>query len=165
MRYVDHNQSISSRTRPLIDVLQDLNFTGGVAHVIDTVLTVPQNISATLVASNLTALAGAATAANLVDTLQSARDLTIFAPSNAAFQNIGSVLANASVETLTGVLGYHVVNGTVAYSSTLSNTTVRSLTGQEIRITVNNGSIFVNSAKVVNPDVLVANGVVHVIDK
>ncbi|KAI9882225.1 MAG: hypothetical protein M1823_006027 [Watsoniomyces obsoletus] len=159
------NVNITSGLKAMSMVTRaDLNFTGGVVHVIDSVLTVPQNISTTLVASNLTALAGAATAANLVGALESARDLTIFAPSNAAFQNIGSILANASIETLTGVLGYHVVNGTVAYSSTLSNTTVRSLTGQEIRITIANGTVFVNSAKVILADVLVANGVVHVID-
>lgn len=151
-------KSISSVTKA------DLNFTGGVVHVIDNVLTIPQNVSTTAVASNLTALAGALTSANLVGALDSARDLTIFAPNNAAFQNIGSAVGNLTTEQLTSVLGYHVVNGTVAYSSTLSNTTVRSSTGQELRITVVGGNVFVNSARVVLADVLVANGVVHVID-
>lgn len=39
------------------------------------------------------------------------------------------------------------------------------MNGGQLTITVNNGSVFVNSARVVLPDVLVANGVVHVIDK
>lgn len=51
-----------------------------------------------------------------------------------------------------------LVNGTVGYSSTLMN-------GMNLTITVSNGSVFVNSAKVVAPDVLVSNGVVLVIDK
>jgi hypothetical protein len=43
-------------------------FTGGVLHIIDTVLTIPESDSATAVAANLTALAGALTQANLVST-------------------------------------------------------------------------------------------------
>ena len=39
------------------------------------------------------------------------------------------------------------------------------MSGGNVTITVTNGSYFVNSAKVILPDVLVANGVVHVIDK
>jgi hypothetical protein len=36
--------------------------------------------------------------------------------------------------------------------------------GENVTITVENGTVFVNSAKVITPNVLVANGVVHVID-
>jgi len=41
---------------------------------------------------------------------------------------------------------------------------LKSMAGMNLTITMNNGTIFVNSAKVVTPDVLVANGVIHVID-
>lgn len=41
---------------------------------------------------------------------------------------------------------------------------LKSMGGMNLTITINNGSVFVNSAKVVTPDVLVSNGVVHVID-
>jgi uncharacterized surface protein with fasciclin (FAS1) repeats len=59
-----------------------------------------------------------------------------------------------------------VINGTVAYSSDLVNgTKIQALNGETLTITTNNGTIYVNSAKVVTPDVLVANGVVHVINK
>lgn len=133
-------------------------------HVIDGVLTLPENVTATAQAANLTALAGAIQALNLTSTLDGLSDVTIFAPSNAAFQSISSVLSNASTDDLTSVLSYHVINGTVAYSPTLANTTVTTLGGQNLTISVINGTIFVNSARVINPDVLVANGVVHVID-
>lgn len=69
------------------------------------------------------------------------------------------------MENLTSILTYHVVNGTVAYSSMLENDmTVPSLAGGELRISVEGTDIFVNSAKVLIPNVLVANGVIHVID-
>jgi len=37
--------------------------------------------------------------------------------------------------------------------------------GTDLTITLQDGDIYVNSAKVIKPDLIVANGVVHVIDK
>lgn len=143
----------------------DITFTGGVIHVIDNVLTLPQNISTTAVAAGLSAAAGALTTANLVNAVDSTPDLTVFVPNNDAFAAIGSAVGNLTVEQLTGILTYHVVNGSVGYSSTLENgTQLTAMNGGQLTITINNGSVFVNSARVVLPDVLVANGVVHVID-
>ena len=63
------------------------------------------------------------------------------------------------------LINYIVVNGTVGYSSKLmNNTMLKTMAGNNVTITINNGTVFVNSAKVVTPNVLVANGVVHVID-
>ena len=47
----------------------------------------------------------------------------------------------------------------------MNGTMLTSMSGMNLNITISNGSVFVNSAKVVTPDVLVSNGVVHVIDK
>ncbi|KAL9101963.1 MAG: hypothetical protein Q9187_009181, partial [Circinaria calcarea] len=130
------------------------------------VLTVPQNISSTAVAAGLSAAAGALTSANLVEAVDTATDLTVFVPNNAAFAAIGSAVGNLTMEQLTGILTYHVVNGTVGYSSMLTNgTQLTAMNGGQLTVTINNGSVFVNSARVILPDVLVANGVVHVIDK
>ncbi|KAG4434553.1 hypothetical protein IFR05_009969 [Cadophora sp. M221] len=142
----------------------NVNFTGGVVHVIDKVLTVPQSASNTAGALNLTSLAGALTAANLVGTVDGLSDVTIFAPSNDAFQAIGSATANLSVEALSSILTYHVVQGTVGYSSILSNTTLTTVNGGNVTISIIDGAVYVNSARVVVPDVLIAGGVVHVID-
>ncbi|KAK3062432.1 hypothetical protein LTS18_004064 [Coniosporium uncinatum] len=144
---------------------QDLNFTGGVIHVIDSLLTLPQNVTATAVAANLTSLAGALTQTELLQAVNDLSDVTIFAPNNAAFQSIGSALPNLTAEDISSILTYHVVNGTVGYSSTLmDNMTLPTLNGGNVTINIQNGSVFVNGAQVVVPDVLVANGVIHVID-
>lgn len=142
----------------------NLNFTGGTVHIIDHVLNIPQPVGATAVAGNLTTLVSALTTANLVDAVQDLKDITVFAPSNAAFAAIGSAVANLTVAQLAGILEYHVINGTVGYSSTLTNTTLTALDGRPVTIRIENGSVFVNSARVTIPDILVANGVVHVID-
>ena len=110
-------------------------------------------------------MASALNATNLISTVNGLKDVTIFAPSNAAFGAIGSALPGLSTSQLTSILTYHVVVGTVGYSSLLSNTTLTTVNGGNVTITVEDGSVFVNSAKVIIPNILVANGVVHVIDK
>jgi uncharacterized surface protein with fasciclin (FAS1) repeats len=134
--------------------------------VVDSVLTLPVDVLNTTLAANLTSLRGAVNATNLVETVNTTPDVTIFAPSNEAFQAIGSALQNLSTSDLASILAYHVVNGTVGYSPTLSNgTTLTTVNGANLTVTISNGTVFVNSARVVTPNVLVANGVVHVIDK
>ncbi|KAJ9602380.1 hypothetical protein H2200_013235 [Cladophialophora chaetospira] len=141
-----------------------LNFTGGVVHIIDSVLIIPQNVSETAIQANLTGVAGALMSADLVETVDGLTDVTVFAPNNAAFEAIGSALPNLTTEDLTSILTYHVVEGTVGYSTLLGNTSLQTVQGANITITVIDDEVFVNSARVVVADVLVANGVVHVID-
>jgi uncharacterized surface protein with fasciclin (FAS1) repeats len=141
-----------------------LNYTGGVVHIIDDVLIIPQNVSETAIQANLTALAGALTSADLVETVDYLSDVTIFAPNNAAFEAIGSALPNLTTEDLTSILQYHVIQGTVGYSTLLQNGSVQTVQGNNVTIEIVDGDVFVNSARVVVADVLVANGVVHVID-
>ena len=76
-------------------------------HIINQVLTVPANVSTTVVDAGLSDAAGALMQANLADAVDSAKDLTIFAPNNAAFQAIGSALPNLTVQQLAGILQYH----------------------------------------------------------
>ncbi|KAH8732590.1 FAS1 domain-containing protein [Phaeosphaeriaceae sp. PMI808] len=142
----------------------DVNFTGGVIHIIDRVLTLPVSVSDTLTAAGLSSLRGALNATNLTSAVKNTPNLTIFAPNNAALQSIGSGLANLKPEQITDVLQYHVVSG-LGYSSTLRNGTVlTALNGKNLTVTINGGRVFVNNARVVTADVLVANGVVHIID-
>jgi uncharacterized surface protein with fasciclin (FAS1) repeats len=102
--------------------------------------------------------------ANLTQDVGSLKDITIFAPNNDAFAAIGSLAATLSMTDLTNILKYHVVDS-VAYSTDLTNTTLKAADGTELKITVANGTVFVNSAKVVEADLLVSNGVVHVLDQ
>lgn len=72
--------------------------------MIDTVLTLPMNVSTTAIAANLTAAAGALTATDLVDTVDTAQSITIFVPNNEAFQAIGNLLPTLSNEALMDIL-------------------------------------------------------------
>ena len=91
----------------LTSISQNINFTGGVIHVIDTVLTIPQTIAATAEAAGLSAAAGALTQTNLVDAVDNLMDVTVFVPNNAAFQAIGSAVGNLTMAQLSSILEYH----------------------------------------------------------
>ncbi|TKX22526.1 fasciclin domain-containing protein 4 [Elsinoe australis] len=147
-------------------VQADVNFTGGVIHIIDQVLTLPANITVTATAAGLSSLAGALIQTELLETVNEADNITVFAPSNAAFQNIASVLSNATRETITSVLTYHVVNSSVIFSTDLRDgAQVPTLNGGSLTINQEGDNFFVNGALISTPNVLVENGVVHVIDQ
>ncbi|KAI0095911.1 Fasciclin-domain-containing protein [Daldinia grandis] len=146
-------------------VTPNVNFTGGTIHIINRLLVIPQNVTETLSNANLTAAEGAINTANLTDSIIDTPNITIFAPNNDAFNAIGSITGNLTADQLTNILGYHVVNGSVHYSAGLQNTTLTAVNGEDITITVVNGTVYANSAKITVPDILLENGVVHVVDQ
>jgi uncharacterized surface protein with fasciclin (FAS1) repeats len=141
------------------------NFSAGVVHVVDRFLQLPTNLTDTAVQLDLRSAVGALSAASLAEQSDAMTDMTFFVPTNEAFQAIGSTLATSSPQELARILRYHMVNGTVGYSNMLENGSTLA-TADDIPVTITNGDdgLFVNSARVVVPDVLIANGVMHVID-
>lgn len=93
-------------------------------------------------------------------------DYTIFVPTDAAFEAIGSVLAAADMATLQEVLRYHIIPNNVVFSPSLGNVTVPSLQGADLTFTVlPDGSAWVNNARITFPNTILFNGVAHVIDR
>ncbi|KAL1798854.1 hypothetical protein ACET3X_002891 [Alternaria dauci] len=92
-------------------------------------------------------------------------DFTIFVPTDEAFESIGSVLEAADQTTLQEVLKYHIIPSNVIFSTALGNVTVKSLQGADLVFTVlEDGSAWVNGAKIVYANTILFNGVAHVID-
>lgn len=143
----------------------DVNASNGVIHIVDTVLTIPASVSDTAIAAHLDSLVGALKKVNLVDTVDDLPCATIFAPFDSAFSNASKSISKLSDSQLKEVLKYHVLD-TVQYSSDLSDgSDVENINGDKIHIDKENDTIEVDSAHVLTPDVLVSNGVVHVIDE
>ncbi|EEU33526.1 uncharacterized protein NECHADRAFT_105769 [Fusarium vanettenii 77-13-4] len=91
-------------------------------------------------------------------------DFTVFVSNDAAFESIGSVLEGADLETLKEVLTYHIIDD-VVFSTELANVTLPSLQGANLTFTVaEDGTAWVNGARIVFTNVLLFNGVAHVID-
>jgi transforming growth factor-beta-induced protein len=168
MKMGDKVQIMSGLKETSMVQTADIMFDGGVIHIIDSVLTVPKMPSVSALDSQLTALAGALKKTNLLMAVDMMKDVTIFAPSNVAFQAIGSATGTLTEQELAGILEYHIINGTVGYSTLLSmglaNETIPTLEGPELKIQVTNNKVFVNGAQVEIADVLLSNGVMHVVN-
>ena len=112
-----------------------------------------------------TTLASAVAAADLVGTLQGDGPFTVFAPTDAAFDLLpDGLLDGLSVEELTDILLYHVV-GALAMSTDLADgQEITTLLGQDVVVTLTDGTVKINDAEVTIADLEADNGVVHVID-
>ena len=112
-------------------------------------------------------LASLLTAAGLVDTLKGPGPFTVLAPTDAAFAKVPKATLDALAADpakLKAVLLYHVIAGNVPSSEVVKLTSAKTVNGANVAIKVDGGSVFVNNAKVVIPDVMASNGVIHVID-
>jgi len=100
----------------------------------------------------------------LAAAVQGSKDVTIFAPTDAAFAAAAGTIAKLTPEQVSAVLKYHVVKG-VAYSTGLKDgQTFQTLLGQKVKISVGKGGVKVNGVKVIAPDQLVAERYVHLLD-
>lgn len=92
-------------------------------------------------------------------------DLTVFVPNNAAFDRIANIVSGADYATVDAVIGYHILDNNIVFSPSIANTTVTTVQGGQLTLTVlDNGTIFVNNAKVIFPNIIAATGVAHIID-
>lgn len=100
----------------------------------------------------------------------SAQQLTVFAPTNKAFESFlqGQPLPPTCTADVKSILGYHVVTAKVPSGALQENQAVPTLLGRkdELFIGKNDSQITINgSTRVVRPDVFASNGVVHIVDK
>ena len=124
-------------------------------------------VETAVAAGSFTTLAAALEAAGLVEVLQGEGPFTVFAPTDAAFAKLpaGTVEALlADKETLTKILTYHVVAGTVTSDQVVNLSEAKTVAGIMAPIEVKMGSVYVGGAKVITPDVKASNGVIHIID-
>ncbi len=115
----------------------------------------------------LSTLVVAVKQAGLVDTLNSADGITVFAPDNSAFAKIPastlkSVLANKA--ELTKILTYHVVSGRVTPAELASGKPLKTLEGTTVKPAMMGTTYTVNGATVVCGNVQTANATVYILN-
>jgi uncharacterized surface protein with fasciclin (FAS1) repeats len=102
-------------------------------------------------------------------TLSQKGQYTVFAPTDAAFADIGVTGSNcaaaASTPLVTNVLLYHVAKGQRDAADVTSSSQIRMLNGEFTRISASGGAYFVNDSRIIATDVFASNGVIHAIDK
>jgi uncharacterized surface protein with fasciclin (FAS1) repeats len=116
----------------------------------------------------LSTLVTAVGEAGLVDTLNSAEDITVFAPSNDAFAKVPAAQLQALLadkEMLTKVLTYHVVGSPVSPTDLGTAGPFTSLQGAPVEVAGSGEDFTVNGAsKVVCGGVQTANATVYIVD-
>ena len=120
-------------------------------------------------AGTFNTLVAAVKAADLVDTLQQVGPFTVFAPTDTAFAKLPKGAIDALLadnEKLKAVLTYHVVPGNLMASDIISmgEGEVETVNGASLSVTLRDGNVFVDGARVVSANIVASNGVIHVID-
>jgi uncharacterized surface protein with fasciclin (FAS1) repeats len=115
----------------------------------------------------LSTLVAAVKKAGLVDTLNAASNITVFAPDNAAFAKIPSATLNsvlANKAELTKILTYHVVSGRYTPAQLAAGTPLKTLEGATVTPALMGSTYEINSADVVCGNVGTANATVYIIN-
>ncbi len=116
-------------------------------------------------------LVEAVQAADLADTLSADGPITLFAPTNAAFEalpagTLDELLLPENQDALRQILTYHVIDGAVPAADVMTGE-VSSAAGSPISVQVNDatGEVMVNQAMVTEADIQASNGIIHAIDQ
>ncbi len=118
---------------------------------------------------SFTTLVAAVQAAGLVDALKAEGPFTVFAPTDEAFAKLSEgtveeLLKPENIDQLKSILLYHVVEGKFMAADVATLESAPTLSGKDLSLKTDMGSVYVNDAKVVLADVEASNGVIHVVD-
>ncbi len=167
----------------------DIEASNGVIHVIDAVILPETRNLAEIVVATATATEGAefttllaavqaADEAVLAALSNPEAELTVFAPTDAAFAALKEALGEeafngvlADKAALTNILLYHVVDGIVGSDDVAKlladnngEVMVEIFNGKSATVKLMDGAIMIDNAKIVITDIDASNGIIHVID-
>ena len=93
---------------------------------------------------------------------------TLFAPTDAAFARLPVDVTkklHENARLLSMLLNNYIVSGTVAAESLAQLPRLKTLEGRNLSLRFNAGKLLVNNGKIVKPDIVASNGVIHEIDE
>ena len=104
--------------------------------------------------------------AGLTETLKNSGPYTVFVPTDAAFEKLPAGALEALLKDknrLAQVLTYHVIPGKVMIAEVKPGK-VKTMQGNLLTLTSDNGKVTVNDANVIQSDMTADNGVIHEVD-
>lgn len=113
----------------------------------------------------------AADATNLTGLLKQTKNLTVFAPTDAAFAalppgELDKLMLPENKAQLQKLLTYHIINARLDSSKFEgAKGPVPTVAGTTVEIDGSGDHVMINNADLVQADVMATNGIVHVIDK
>lgn len=123
--------------------------------------------------AELSTLSEALTAAELVAVLNQGEQVTIFAPNNTAFgelltkqgvADVAALVEQLSKGTLSNVLQAHVIPDSLPTDLLVAQEYTTLDENKKLTVTLDGSSVFANGAAIITPNILIANGVIHIID-
>ena len=126
-------------------------------------------IEAAKASGQLTTFVKAVDAANLTSVLRTNPNLTVFAPTDAAFAALPAGELDRLMKDPTAlqkVLTYHVINARVDSGKIIgSKGPVKTVEGDSVVLDGSGATAMVDGARITQADVMATNGVLHVVDK
>jgi len=150
----------------------DLQFDNGIVHVMDAVIVLPeeQNTIMDVVENSAdhTILEEAINAAGLFDKYELETSLTLFAPTDAAFNALPTSMLNDLLADPNGSLRdlilYHSLDDRLESTDLTEGLVLTTSSGEELEVFIDGLDIFINEALISVRDVVADNGIVHVMD-
>merc|ERR1712187_108318 len=168
--------SLSDADRKKV-IAADNMASNGVVHIIDGALLPPTSlgdskpniVELAQSVDDLSTLVAAVVAGDLAETLSSPGPFTVFAPTNEAFGalpagTLDTLLKPENKDQLVDILTYHVLPAQVLSTDLEPKQIVKTVEGKDLLVTIYEGDVYANKAKVVGADNLASNGVAHIID-
>ena len=106
--------------------------------------------------------------AGLNDVLSGASPVTVFAPTNEAFQSVPAATLDKLAKDpaqLKALLSYHMIPGNVLAADIKENTTLTTLSGVKLGVSKAGDFVTVDDGMVSQADIKTSNGVIHKIDR
>ncbi len=147
----------------------NINADNGIVHVLNAVVLPSETVVDVAIDNGFTSLTAAVVKAELLPALTNPlATLTVFAPTNTAFNDLATALGTdlagvLASPNLTEILTYHVLATEVTSTQLVNNSNVPTLNGQTVLVTTT-PTVKINESNVTLADVQAQNGVVHVID-
>lgn len=145
------------RILPTIALLAIAALGASAADIVDTAVS----------AGNFKTLVAAVKAAGLVETLKGPGPFTVFAPTDEAFAKLPAGTVKSLLKdpvALKKILTYHVVAGKVMAAEVVKMEAAPTVEGDSAKVTVKDGEVMIDNAKVLKTDIECDNGVIHVLD-
>ena len=156
------NSIFQARFKSFLFIMVGIGFSASLHAQTTTVFDVIKNSEAH------TTLEAAVVAAELDATLMSEGPFTVFAPTDAAFAALPEGTVATLLEDPTGdlaqILLYHVVAAKAMSTDLSDGQMIATVQGKEVKVTIKDGKVMINNAKVTTANIKTDNGVVHVID-
>ena len=119
---------------------------------------------------NLSTLIKGLKAADLEEILNGIGPFTIFAPVNFAFSKLApadsfeDMIRDGNKTRLSDIIGYHVIAGKKMLRDFINGQKLKTINGKDVAISVKDGEVHVNGAKILAKDRQGSNGIVHSVD-